>query len=203
MRRLGHGLAVLVQGLGAALLGAQTASAADDATDLQVSVTIPDTGGPVAVTGALLRWGLNHEAASGAYFGGCNFLSAGTAGDTGSARLWTEADGFYATEAGNVSVEKPDATGAYVAPTWATRCQGPDGAAVTTSSPTGTGTEVVVEGGTGVVDRSAGTATIRWSGSFTVVFYGGMTYWSASDPVLTVAADGTGTLTATASGFGT
>jgi hypothetical protein len=69
-----------------------------------------------------------------------------------------------------------------------------------TSSPT-TESEVVVDGGSGTVDQGAGSARIAWTGSFTVAFYGGLTYWSATDPVLTVR-DGVGTLTATASGYG-
>ncbi|HWJ85958.1 MAG TPA: hypothetical protein VNR62_11050, partial [Cellulomonas sp.] len=77
-----------------------------------------------------------------------------------------------------------------------------DGRTVTssTTSPT-TESEVVIDGGSGTVDQSAGSATIRWSGSFTVAFYGGLTYWSATDPVLTVK-NGVGTLKATASGYG-
>jgi hypothetical protein len=61
---------------------------------------------------------------------------------------------------------------------------------------------VVIDGGTGSV-RADGGMDLRWSGSFTVVFYGGMTYWSVTDPVLTIDASGTGRLVGTASGWGT
>ncbi|MEU1623668.1 HtaA domain-containing protein [Streptomyces sp. NPDC005722] len=61
---------------------------------------------------------------------------------------------------------------------------------------------MVFEHGTGTVDTAAHTATIHWSGSFTSVFYGGLTYWSATDPTLTVGADGAGTLSATVTGYG-
>ncbi|MEW2133798.1 HtaA domain-containing protein [Streptomyces sp. NPDC005435] len=158
---------------------------------------------PVQVSEASFAWGLSGEQGGGAFFGGCNFLSAGKAGDTGSSRLWTQADGLYSTHDGDVFVEKPDAAGAWSEPTWTTKCQDPDGKAVSAGSTTSlTRNRVVFHNGTGTVERSAGTATVHWQGSFTSVFYGGLTYWSATDPTLTVKADGTGTLTATASGYG-
>ncbi|MEU6497764.1 hypothetical protein ABZ890_46770, partial [Streptomyces sp. NPDC046984] len=157
----------------------------------------------VSVSDASFSWGLNGEQGGGAFFGGCNFLSAGTAGDTGSSRLWTQGDGFYSTHAGNVSVEKPNSSGEYSEPTWATKCQDPNGTAVSAGSTSSlTRNRVVFSHGTGSIDTAAHTATIHWTGSFTSVFYGGLTYWSATDPTLTVNADGTGTLTATASGYG-
>ena len=163
----------------------------------------PAAASPRTVTDASFAWGVSGEQGGGAFFGGCNFLSAGTAGDTGSSRLWSEGDGFYSTQSGNVTVEKPDASGAYAQPTWATKCQDPNGTAVSSGSTTSlTKNRVDFTGGTGTVDPAANTASIHWTGSFTSVFYGGLTYWSATDPTLTVNADGTGTLTATVSGYG-
>ena len=157
----------------------------------------------VNVTDASFAWGLNGEQGGGAYAGGCNFLSAGVAGSTGSSRPWTQADGFYSTHDGNVTIEKPDATGTYAQPTWATKCQDPNGNAVSVGSATSlTGNRVEFGNGTGTVDPDGHTAHIQWIGSFTSVFYGGYTYWTATNPTLTVNADGTGTLTATASGYG-
>ena len=49
----------------------------------------------------------------------------------------------------------------------------------------------------------AGTAEIQWTGSFTSAFYSGMTRSWITDPKLTVASDGTGTVTATLGGYGT
>ena len=153
------------------------------------------------ISGATLAWGVSGEAGGGAYFGGCNFLSAGAAGNTEGSRPWTEADGFYAAESGNVRIEKPTASGGWTQPTWATKCQDKSGAEVTAASVTSlTGNRVVLSEGTGSTDAS-GAGSISWHGSFTVTFYGGMTYWTASDPVLTVGADGHGTVTATASGY--
>lgn len=179
-------LAVLAVAAGLALAPAATASAA-----------------PGGVTDAVLRWSMNRESHGGAFAGGCNFFSAGTAGSTGSSRPWTEADGFYSVAEGNVSLVKPDASGNPVAPTWATKCQARNGTPVSPGNPaTWTETEVVISGGTGTVDPDANTASIEWDGSWTIVFYGGYTYWTASDPVLTVNADGTGQVTATFSGYG-
>lgn len=196
--RLRRALAALAAAAAAVLLAGAPA-AAGDAIDVQV--VIP-ADGVLAVDSAQLRWGLSAEASSGAYAFGCQFLSAGVAGDTGSSRAWTEADGFYRGSAGDVRIEKPGADGRNRVATWDTRCLDRDGTPVTasTSSPT-TESEVVVDGGTGTVDQAAGSARIAWKGSFTVAFYGGLTYWSATDPVLTVR-DGVGTLTATASGYG-
>ena len=155
------------------------------------------------ITDATFTWGLNGEAGGGAFFGGCNFLSAGTAGNTGSSRLWTEADGFYSAKAGNVAVAKPDASGALVAPTWATKCQTPAGTPVSAGSASSlTGNVVQISGGSGSV-AADGSVEVAWDGSFSVVFYGGMTYWTATDPVLTVDADGNGEVVAQASGYGT
>ncbi|WP_446430103.1 fibronectin type III domain-containing protein [Leucobacter sp. 1207-22] len=163
--------------------------------------------GERTISDATFLWGINNESNGGAYFGGCNFLSAGKAGNTGSARVWKEADGFYSAHAGNVTIEKPNADGAFAAPSWSTKCQNSAGKPVngkTNNQPDSvTDTRVRIENGTGTVDPSAGTAEITWNGDFTVAYYGGMTYWSASDPKLTVAADGTGTLTASLSGYGT
>lgn len=39
------------------------------------------TAAEATVDGVVLDWGLNNESNGGAYFGGCNFLSAGEAGD--------------------------------------------------------------------------------------------------------------------------
>ncbi|MDR0433221.1 MAG: HtaA domain-containing protein [Bifidobacteriaceae bacterium] len=153
------------------------------------------------IDGATLTWAVNDESGGGAYFGGCNFLSAGAAGDTGRSRVWTEADGFYAASAGNVSLSKPVDGVGQVAPTWATKCQNPAGQAVGTGPGSTTGTSATFAQGAGEVDLDAGTAEVEWNGSVTVVFYGGMTYWTFSDPRLSVAG-GQGTVTATASGFG-
>ncbi|GAB3045210.1 hypothetical protein [Sediminivirga luteola] len=157
------------------------------------------------VDDAVFAWSINDESGNSAFYGGCNFLSAGVAGDNGGATVWTaeEAEELYSTSEGNVSIRKPDADGGWVTPTWQTKCQAPDGGSTTPpSNDRFSGNEVVIENGTGTVDPEAGTAEISWDGSFTIVFYGGMTYWSLSDLELSVSADGTGVVTGTASGYG-
>lgn len=155
-----------------------------------------------AITDAVFEWGISNEAGGGAFFGGCNFLSAGAAGDTGSSRLWTEADGFYKTVEGSVSITKDGADDTRVTPTWATKCQTAAGTNVSAASTASkTGNAVRIADGEGSV-AADGSVDIAWDGDFTIVFYGGLTYWSVSDPVLSVDADGTGSVTATASGYG-
>ncbi|WP_166408993.1 hypothetical protein [Labedella phragmitis] len=154
------------------------------------------------ITDASFTWGLSGEAGGGAFFGGCNFLSAGTAGNTGSSRLWTEADGFYSTSDGDVTIVKPNAAGELVQPTWTTKCETPQGTPVSAGSTTSLSKNAVVfDGGEGAV-AADGSTEIAWTGSFTVAFYGGLTYWTATDPVLSLDAAGNGQLTATASGYG-
>lgn len=168
------------------------------------ALAVPAQAATQEVTGAELTWGLNLETGAGAFQpGACNFLSAGKAGNTGSSRAWTENDGFHKPSEGNVKIIKDGPDGTTIAPTWANKCQTGTGASV---GPTGTtnvsNNKVVLSNGVGTADTAAKTARIEWSGSFTSAFYSGLTYWSASNPVLTVKADGTATLTATASGYG-
>jgi len=193
-------------------LPAAPALAADDPDDVvPLTVTVPQRdgdgegdGGAATLTDAELRWAVNTEAGSGNYVG-CNFLMAGTPGtdgNTGGSRTWDDGDArLYHGRAGDVRVLRTVGTGAGATQrqaTFGTRCTGPTGEKVTLS--TTTGAEVVMSGGTGT-RRADGSVEIAWSGSFTVVFYGGMTYWWASDPVLRLDADGDGTLTATAGGY--
>ena len=171
-----------------------------------IVVTVPGPAGPAggdgAITDAQLRWGLNAESGGGAFAGGCNFLSAGVAGDAGGARVWREADGLYRAQDGRVRIQKPTASGTWTAASWATKCQDPNGSPVSVASTSSvSGNQVVIDGGTGT--RRAGAVEIAWSGSFTVVFYGGMTYWSVTDPRLALDAAGNGRLIGTASGYGT
>lgn len=201
-RRLRGAVALAALALAAGI--AAPAAAASGPGDIVVTVPGPTTAPApdASITNAELRWGLNAESGAGAFAGGCNFLSAGLAGDAGGARVWRESDALYRSRDGSVRVEKPTSTGEWVESTWATKCLDPRGVAVSASSTASTsGNQVVMQGGTGsLVD---GGVSIRWSGSFTVAYYGGMTYWSVTDPVLTLDASGSGRLTGLASGFGT
>ena len=161
--------------------------------------------GGTTISNATLRWGMNDEANSAAYYGGCNFLSAGKSGDSGKSTVWTDGS-LYSASSGNVRIQKPNTAGQWEAASWGSRCLTRDGTQVTTQKrvdgrSVNTESQVVVSDGEGVV-AADGSTSIRWTGSWTVVFYGGMTYWSVSDPRLTLDADGNGQLTATASGYG-
>lgn len=192
--------------LAAAPLLAATPAVAEDSPEVKIQVRVPERGtSDFTVSNAQLRWGINSESGAGAFFGGCNFMSAGAVGDTGGGRVWTAADGFFSTRSGNVTIEKPYAVGGsavYRPVPFADRCKSIDGTEVTTGNHKLTGITAVVENGTGSVYPAAQSAEITWKGSFTVVTYGGLAYWWVSDPVLKVT-NGRGTLTATASGFGT
>lgn len=199
-----RGLAAVALALGPALVVAG-AAAADDVT---VVVDIPDAESELRVTDAQLRWGMNAETGSGAFFGGCNFLSAGVAGDAGGPRVWgaadaTGADALFRTSDGRVRIEKPDAHGGWQPFTWDGRCQDATGRTVTSNGgDLGTGVVAVIDGGEGIVDLADGSASIQWRGSVSVVYYGGLTYWWFTDPRLAIEPDGTGTLTATLAGYG-
>ena len=160
--------------------------------------TTPTDGGNASTDGATFYWGLNKEATSGAFYGGCNFLSAGKAGDTGSSRLWNA--GEYQSADGNVTIIKPNGNDFQQA-SWATKCVDRTGTSVSTGR-LGSYTESQVRITGGKTTRSGSEVTVQWSGSFTIAFYGGLSYWTATDPVLKVDGSGKGTITATASGFG-
>lgn len=196
-------LVAAILSIGLLLLAAAPAGASEDDGDPgDILVTVPESSQGTEITNAQFRWGLNTESGGGAFAGGCNFLSAGKAGDSGGAVVWTESKGLYRAKDGNVRIEKPDRAGEYRPASFADRCSDAQGDPVSVASLTSaTGNQVVIDGGIGRLVPGSGLE-IRWKGSFTVVFYGGMTYWSVTDPVLTVDAGGAGRVTATASGYG-
>ncbi|XVV15695.1 hypothetical protein ACQP2X_15530 [Actinoplanes sp. CA-131856] len=134
------------------------------------------------VAHASFEWGVNaiYQGGNPANTG-CNFFSAGT----------QEA---FAGQQGNVRIihRKPDGTAQGISD--ATKCI------------PGSGTQLnqraLFTEGTGTANPVTGEATLHWTGSFTANAYAGMVTWYVKDPTLTVAADGTGTLTATSGGMG-
>lgn len=156
----------------------------------------------VRIADASLAWGFNRESSNAAFAPGtANFFSAGKVPDTGGGRVLTR--GEWRARAGDVVVQKRRAGGGYRQATWAGLKTQPNGQPL--GSPTaGTFSDhrVLLSDGTGTVNAAANTATLRWKAAFTVVYYSGYTYFYVSDPVLTVRADATATLTATLSGFG-
>lgn len=206
-RSSGHFLGWTAALLVALILMPATPALAADEDDVWVTVTVPESAesadlGEGDITNAEFRWGINVESGSGAFAGGCNFLSAGKAGDAGGVKVWAESDGLYSAADGNVEIVKADVDGAWTRASFATKCLDRSGKAVSVTSLTShTESQAVIEGGVGSVDADG--VQIRWSGSFTAVLYGGMTYWTVSDPVLTMDAKGSGRVTATLSGYAT
>ncbi|UUW89683.1 hypothetical protein [Pimelobacter simplex] len=165
-----------------------------------------------AVTDAVFRWGVNDESNNRAHAPGTfNFLSAGKAPDPGRGGQTLDTAGRWPTtkavawlaRSGNVRIEKNTTRGPRLADYAGLKTAADD--TTTLGSPTA-GTfsnhQVVISGGKGEVDPAAGTATITWTGSFTLFYYSGMTFFTLSNPVLRVdLAQGTASITATASGF--
>ncbi|WP_127479827.1 hypothetical protein [Nocardioides pantholopis] len=153
---------------------------------------------PVSVAGAVLRWGVSNQTNARSHNpGAINFLAAGVA-DPGRGGATLKKNQWRAKR-GNVTIEKRTATGAWRTATWAGLATSPAGADIGIYGPFSDHT-VVLRKGTGAVDRAAGTARVTWKGTFTVVYYGGNTVFTVTDPTLDVA-DGAGTLTATLGGF--
>ena len=160
-----------------------------------------DGGDDAPSDGAVFRWSMNREAGSGAFFGGCNFLSAGVSGDYGSSEVWKD-DRLYSSSDGNVTIRKATSSGGWTEASWATKCQDRNGLPVSANGKDQWNEQQVVITGGEREKLDNGGERITWDGSWTIAFYGGMTYWWASDPVLEVDGSGNGTVTAKASGYG-
>lgn len=161
--------------------------------------TPTDDPGGTDAGGATLYWGLNKESTSGAFYGGCNFLVAGSGPVRGSSGVWNESE--YRSADGDVTVIKPNGA-TFEQASWANTCADRGGVAVSTRRP-GSYSESQVRITDGEVTKASdGSLRVQWRGSFTVAFYGGLAYWSATDPLLVVDASGSGRVTATGSGYG-
>ncbi|MGI5191863.1 hypothetical protein ACQEVI_27230 [Promicromonospora sp. CA-289599] len=209
-------LAAVLSGTAATTTTA-VAAADDDQGPLLLTVTVPEDqqeppgeGEDGRLTDAELRWAVSVQAGSESHLAGqCNFLVAGrpgTDGDTGGGRLWTDADSdLYHGRSGDVRVVRTVGRGAdstQRTATFGTRCTSPDGLPVSYGAGRTTGAEVVLTGGAGT-RQADGSVRIRWDGTFTVVFYGGLVYWWVADPELRLDARGNGSLTGTLGGYGT
>lgn len=148
---------------------------------LTVEAPAPQAG---TVSGARLEWSGSQELQKAPPFGGSSYFSAGVSDGS---------EGTYQAEAGSVSVLQLDGKERIPA-SWATR------AAHVDADP-GTRQVVTLDDGRGRVEQD-GSATIAWSGAWTVNFYGGLVPFTLSDPVLTVDDEGVGRLTADLSGYG-
>ncbi|AQX81080.1 hypothetical protein BWO91_14855 [Plantibacter flavus] len=152
---------------------------------------------------AVFTWGINNESNNSAFQpGAINLLSAGEIAKTSGADTVVESE--WKQNDGNVAIQKKQADGTWAPSTWAgLRTTATGGPITPPSSANYSDNRVAISGGTGTVNVEAGTAEIQWDGTFTAAYYQGLTQFSASDPKLTVDADGTGVVTATLSGYGT
>ncbi|GAA4734981.1 hypothetical protein GCM10023350_18380 [Nocardioides endophyticus] len=157
-------------------------------------------GAAFTVDDAQLRWGINNESNNAAFAPGTfNFFSAGEVGDpgeggktlprTGTGATWSNGrPAGWSAQSGKVRIEKRQPDGSYALATFAGTSTDVAGTRLTTSGSTFSEHQIVIDGGTGTVDPAAGTATIQWSGTFTVLYYSGMTFFTVSDPQLQVTA---------------
>jgi len=189
-----------VLGLGL-LVPAGTLAVADETQEEPAAFTVSD---------AQLAWGVNDESNNRAFAPGTfNFLSAGTVPDPGKGGQQIVAPGVWQdtsttawrARAGEVTLQKRRPDGGYATATFAGLSTTADGSPIPgTSGPEFSGHRVVLDGGEGDVDPDAGTATIRWSGSFSVVYYSGFTFFTVTDPVLRVTPT-TAAVTAVVAGY--
>lgn len=137
----------------------------------------------LTLDGVVLEWSGSDELQVAPPFGGSNYLSAGVSDG---------AEATYRATDGDVAVVHRAADGTEVPATWATR-----------AAPAGGSVDQLVRLSDGRAELAAdGSATVRWEGTFSVNFYGGLVPFWFTDPVLEVAADGTGTLRADLDGYG-
>ncbi|HJA38939.1 MAG TPA: HtaA domain-containing protein, partial [Candidatus Brevibacterium intestinigallinarum] len=175
------------------------------------SITLPFSPARAAeatVDDAVFSWAVNEESGGGAYFGGANWMVAGEVGNVHGERgrgssVWDAQDEkHYTAESGNTTITRPNAEGEQIPATWEKRNFAADGTTRLNTQPgSSSNNQANIASGTGTVDAETNSAEIQWDGSFTMVYYGGMTYWSINDPKLVVE-DGVGKVTATLTGYG-
>ncbi|WP_193612102.1 hypothetical protein [Nocardioides lijunqiniae] len=156
------------------------------------------TSGPFTVDDAQLRWGVNDESNNAAFAPGTfNFFSAGEVRDPGAGgqRLPLRSGGAtwsngkparWSARAGEVRIEKRRPDGSYALAAFDGTSTDVAGSRLTTGGGSFSDHQVVIDGGTGTVDPAAGRATVSWKGTFTVLYYSGMTFFTVSDPQLVV-----------------
>lgn len=149
----------------------------------KLTVTAPTTIPPegLDLTDVTLAWSGNAEMQKTPPAGGSNYFSAGAS---------TGKEATYRSVAGDVAVFQVSAGGEEKVATWATR-----------AAHLGSGGKQLVRlyGGAARIEPD-GSATVDWQGSWSVNFYGGLVPFTFADPELSVAADGSGSLTASMSG---
>ncbi|NPC95680.1 hypothetical protein [Nocardioides sp. zg-DK7169] len=157
----------------------------------------PDEG-VLEVSEAVFRWGVSNQSNARSHNPvSINFLAAGVANPGGGGRQLRQ-DQWRAVQ-GNAEIQKRRPDGRYARATWAGLGTTPDGRRIGMERDF-SDHHVVIRGGTGTVDPASGDAEVAWTGTFTVVYYGGNTVFTVSNPRLVVK-DGVGRVTATMGGF--
>lgn len=152
----------------------------------------------VSIDDAVFTWGVSRQSNAQSHNpAAINFLSAGVAdpgagGDSLASHEWKASEG-------NVSVQKRDAAGAWQPAAWAGLGTDAAGNAIGMYGPF-SDHRVRIGAGVGTIDPATDTASVSWTGTFTVVYYGGNTVFHLTNPTLTLA-NGAGQLRATAGGF--
>lgn len=152
------------------------------AAKLTVTPKVAIPPGGLDLENVSFEWTGNAEMQKNSPAGTPNYFSAGASQGT---------EATYRSVAGNAAVYQRSPSGGESLATWSTR-----GAHVS-----GGGRRQIVRlyGGDARVEPD-GAATVRWNGSFSVNFYGGLVPFTFTDPELTVDADGSGALKAEMSG---
>ncbi|MFC6154411.1 hypothetical protein [Nocardioides yefusunii] len=152
----------------------------------------------LVVDDAQFNWALSQQTNAMSHnVGAPNFLGAGVANPGRGGVELTESR--WSAKAGNVTVQKQDASGAWRTATWKGIRTDAHDAPIGLYGPF-SGHRVNFVSGQGTVNPAADDASIRWKGTFTVVYYGGNTVFTLTDPEMRVT-NGKGTVTATAGGW--
>ena len=161
--------------------------------------TTAPSGTTKTVSNATFEWTISKEANNAAFAPGqVNYWSAGKSDST---------QATYVPTNGNATVLKKNAAGTYVpigsetAVNWANKGKDGAGNTVTATNAFFLGQKIRYTNGTGTVNTATGAATIQWTGTFTVNFYGTYTPFWIIDPKLTVDPGGAARITATVGGI--
>lgn len=143
------------------------------------------SGAVTEVTGAEFRWGVNAESGTKGHAPQTfNFLYAGDVSRHITGPNTAIPPRAWSANSGAVTIQKRHADGTLATASWADTQTDRSGAALKAGSRSGL--EMVFAGGEGTVNADAGTATISWKGTSSIVYYSGFVYMTVSDPQLEV-----------------
>ncbi|WP_110206330.1 hypothetical protein [Nocardioides daejeonensis] len=158
-----------------------------------------DPDGVIEVDDATFRWGINNQSNARSHNpAAINFLSAGVANPgRGGVQLLEK---HWNARTGNVTVQKwlGEKRG-WQRATWKGLGTNASGTRINSTGVFSNHT-VLLSRGSGSVDPDRGDATLTWKGTFTVVYYGGNSIFTVTDPKLVVES-GAGRITAVLGGF--